>query len=240
MAKITDVREHRLRWQILSLASANEIAGIHLEILWMYAQGKLPKTEVDYEALFANYGKELHMVSVLEREPLTSDVDKKALVARIDFAMKNVATHDLLYGGIDHPLMDEMAAGLKEACEKLIGYFENCREEIGDSLKVPDNFTMHGEDHPIEELIDKRDRIGWIILGIWLLQREGCYVGLDVANYERRLKIADMSLRLKFVECVTYHYKDYRDPLPYSPPDFWWRKLRGHEFELTDLAYNKS
>lgn len=235
MSNTKKEREDRLTWQLRSLAIANEMAGISLAIFWAYAIDKVDEDQVNFESLFCDFSKVLHMVQVLELQPLVKEEDKKKLMTEIESAMKNKAAHDVLYGERrkGESLKDQMVAWLKVAIAEHLDYFENIEANIGKTLNKPYD-TSGGEDHPIDELLEHRDRIGWIVIGLYLLHAEDQYISIDVDYIEARLKRLDLILKHKIIECVTYHYKDYRESVPYAPADFWWRAIPGHEYKIQE------
>lgn len=230
-------KDQLLAWQLRSLGMANDMASIGLGALWGYAQNKLTIDQVNFGNLFRNFGEVLHMVQILELQPMAREEDKKKLGAEIDAAMRNKATHDVLYEAErkGKHLKDQMVAWLKEAIVEHLDYFENLEARIGKTLNEPYDVSG-GEDHPLEDLLDRRDRIGWIVIGLYLLHAEDQYISVDVEYLEARLKRYDLILRKKVLECVTFHYKDYHEPKPYSPKDFWWRAIPGHEYELKEYV----
>lgn len=235
MLNTKEERENRLTWQLRSLAISNEMAGIGLAIFWAYAIDKVDEDQVDFENLFCKFSKVLHMVQVLELQPLVKEEDKKKLATQIELAMDNKATHDVLYETQrkgEH-LKDQMIAWLKVAVEKHLDYFENIEANIGKTLNEP-YWPSDGDDHPLEELLDRRDRIGWIVIGLYLMHAEDKYMSIDVDYIGARFKRLDLLLRHKILVCVTDFYKDYREPVPYAPADFWWRRIPGHEYQIKE------
>jgi len=228
MAKKVDDQDSELQWRIKELDSMMAFAGYTLEVIWMYLQGKTD--HADFGGFFDTYGQTVHLLDGIRREPLTTQEEKDKVRALRMEGAEIAGTHDALYEAESQRLTEE----LKKACEGHINFFEHLDMAVGKSLNVPEIDERCNDDymdHPIIGLLEKRDRIGYIILGIRIWQLDDQYWDVDVDEYERRLKIADLTLKKKILECVNYYYKDYHEAMPYAPEDFWWRRIKGHEFQ---------
>lgn len=230
MSNSQKFEEFQLSWQLTAFGGAEGTANEDLKRLWNYFLGQGSFDSMHFGDLFYQYGKALHFVEVLELKPIADPRKKKLRLLLIGEAMEAKATHDVLY---DHH-KDQMVAWLKADCEERIRYFETIEETVGKSLNVPDYGMNTGEEHPIWEILYAREQLGWILLGIFNQQAEDKYVTVDIKSYMRRVKIADITLRMLVLESITYHYPEYRETVPYSPPDFWWSHIKGNECPTPD------
>ncbi|MCX6808239.1 MAG: hypothetical protein NTW50_01045 [Candidatus Berkelbacteria bacterium] len=218
------------KWLLQALSLDSLSADVALSEIWnQLLEGDV---EADFGNAFSAMASMLHDLEQLEREIVIGDEEKQNYQSAVEFAMAVQATHDVLYK--HHSTV--LRRLLTETIDEEIYFFDNLETNIGDSLNgTREDFGLdESEDHPIIDLLVRRDRLGYIILGIRFCQLENQYFDVDVDEYERRLKLADFTLRKKLLECVIYHYKEYRETMPYAPPDFWWRRIKGHEYREQD------
>ena len=207
--------------QLKTLSVTVEMVRLELESLWYFVQGKVDIDDVNFSALYSNFGQTLYLYDLLRLRPL-SDKSKKKLQEIMDAHMSNKATHQILYQKKKGQLVEQ----LTKTVESEVVFFEQfASNEV--SLNVP---NTDEEDHPLLAILDRRDRNGWMLIGIRLLQTDEMYTSVDVEQYDRRMKIVDLTLKRKVLECVTYHFKDFRETMPFAPNEFWWRHIAGHEY----------
>ena len=230
MSNSQKFEEFQLSWQLTSFGGAEGTANEDLKRLWNHFLGQGGFDSMHFGDLFYYYSKALHMVEVLELKPIADSRKKKLRLLLIGEAMEAKATHNVLYDN----RKDQMVAWLKADCEERIKYWENIEETIGRSLNVPNDLMVSGDEHPIHDLLWAREQLGWILIGIRDQQAEDKYVTVDIKSYERRMKIADITLKKLVLFSLWDYYREYHEPTPYAPPDFWWRRVDGHEFQLPE------
>ena len=225
---------YELRWKMREFGLASGGASIPLDEIWNYMIDK-SEPYPDYADFFSNYGAATHLYRHLIKEPLYNQKDEEELDELRGEYIDVVATHNVLYE--DSKICPLLIEALKTTFEKYVTFFEHIEENIGSLLNVPppvEDITepLDFDEHPIEPLLRKRDELGYLIIGtrIWQVSEERQYLHVDVDSYEKRMRMPDIRLKVKLLECVMSHYPDYREMNPYVPKDFWWRRIKQHEY----------
>jgi len=216
-------REYPNLWLLGRMTPVNDLLHYELECLWDHYlnDGDWP----DFRLLFGLLGEGAFGLKLLAKFPFVRNFQKEYFEQMQAYYIENESLHDVVYN--DHK--DDLIARVNVLLEELVSFFENLELEMSEKLSVDDDSSETCEDHPLYELLNTRSELGFIIIGIRYRQlEEDQYRNVDIDLYERRLTIADFTL--KKLALITANRIGYQESAPLAPDDFWWRHMPGYEY----------
>ncbi len=214
-----ELDEVSITWQLGQLAVSNRLLQFELEALWeSYVSGS---HQADFHLLLYHLGRSVHYLDHLEQQ-FISDVQREEFEAYFSHHIRNESIHDTVY---THHKDDLIALA-----EKTLDTFLTALSDtwVWSNAAVGDVSEDTGEDHPIVQVIEARDDVAFMLIGLRHRQAEEQYLTINASMLEQRLALADLTLKRLIFE--TTRQIDYRERIPYAPPDFWWRHIPGHEY----------
>lgn len=206
-------------WKLQQLSLANELLYFELEALWEYFL--LSTAGPNFGSLYCQFGRSLHLIENLERHPFVKNTERVQFENCLAYFLQNESVHDTVYD-VHKDFLVEQAANTLVAGINLLRNFD---EHYG-SMLMQDLDPDGDEDHPLLNLLQDRDEIAYTVLGLRILQTREQYLSLDLDRADRDLKVCELTLRKAIIRSAKHI--NHIDTVPYSPPDFWWRRIPRH------------